>query len=289
LPTINQVIDEGAARLKEAAIDHDRLTAGVLLAHVLGVDRTHLLINSEARVSESHYNLYRRLVERRAAGEPLQYITGHQEFYGLDFIVTPSVLIPRPETEFLVDRVIGIAKQFNDQPLLVADIGTGSGCIAVAVAVNVTQARVLATDLSLAAIDVARANAERHGVADRIRFFAGDFLKPFDESSLKGAINIFASNPPYVDREEPDMIQREVHDWEPHAALFGGAGGLAFHRRLLHEGFEYAKAGGYLVFEIGYGQIDSITRMIAESPWTLIDVKSDLQGIPRTVTVRKPL
>ena len=256
---------------------------------MLGVDRTHLLINSETQVARSHYNSYLRLVERRAHGEPLQYITGHQEFYGLDFIVNPSVLIPRPETELVVDRVIDLAQQFNEESLLVADIGTGSGCIAVAVAVHVKSATVIAADLSQAAIDLARANAERHRVADRIQFFNGDLFKPFAERGLREAISIFASNPPYVDREEPDLIQRQVHDWEPHAALFGGEGGSSFHRRLLHEGFEYAKTGGYLVFEIGYGQIDSITRMIAESPWTLIDLKSDLQGIPRTVTVRKPL
>jgi release factor glutamine methyltransferase len=289
LPTINQVIDGGAARLREAAIEHDRRTAGVLLAHVLGVDRTHLLIKSETQVIESHYNSYLRLIERRAAGEPLQYITGHQEFYGLDFIVNPSVLIPRPETELLVDRVIDISKQFKEEPLLVGDIGTGSGCVAVAVTVHITRARVIATDFSPAAIDVARTNAERHGVTDRIRFLTGDLFKPFAERGLRGAISIFASNPPYVDREASNLIQREVHEWEPHDALFGGAEGLAFHRRLLQEGFEHAKAGGYLVFEIGYGQIDAITQMIADSAWTLIDVTRDLQGIPRTVTVRKPL
>ena len=289
LPTITQVIDAGASRLREAAIEHDRRTAGVLLAHVLGVDRTHLLINSETQVIESHYNSYLRLIERRAAGEPLQYITGHQEFYGLDFIVNSSVLIPRPETEVLIDRVIAISKQFDEEPLLFGDIGTGSGCVAVVVAVRVPRAHVIASDLSQAAIDVARANAERQGVSDRIDFIAGDLFEPFAKRSLRGAINIFVSNPPYVDREESKLIQREVHDWEPHDALFGGAGGLAFHRRLLQEGFEYAKAGGYLVFEIGYGQINSITNMIAESAWTLIDVTRDLQGIPRTVTVRKPL
>ena len=287
LPTITQAIDEGASRLKASSVEHDQRTAGVLLAHELGIDRTHLLTRSEEHVSETRYESYLQLIEKRAAGEPLQYITGHQEFYGLDFIVTPDVLIPRPETEFLVVRVIEISKELSEEPLLIADVGTGSGCIAVTVAAHVPRARIIATDVSQTAIDVARANAERHGVIDRIEFLVGDLFDAFAERSLRGAIGVFASNPPYVDYEDSNLIQREVRDWEPHAALFGGSGGLEFHRRLLSEGFEFARSGSYLVFEIGYGQLDPISEMIVESGWKLVEVTQDLQGIPRTVTVRK--
>lgn len=287
MPTITQAITEGARRLRASGVAEERRTAGLLLCNVLQVERTHLLTKAHEEIDEPSYRRYLDLVVRRAAGEPLQYITGHQEFYGLDFIVTPEVLIPRPETEFLVERVVEIAKVLSNEQLLIAEVGTGSGCVAVAVAVHLPRARVIATDISRAAIEVARTNAERHGVIDRIEFLVGDLLKPLAERSLRRAISILASNPPYVDQEESKLIQREVRDWEPHAALVGGAGGLEFHRRLLTDGFEYAKPGGYLVFEIGYGQLDAISEMIAQSAWELIDVTRDLQGIPRTLTVGK--
>ena len=192
LPTITQAIDEGAVRLQASGIEHDRRTAGVLLAHLLGVDRTHLLIGSDDQVGESHYENFLRLVERRATGEPLQYITGHQEFYGLDFIVTPAVLIPRPETEFLVERIIKLADDSKQSPLVV-DIGTGSGCIAVGVAVNLPAARVIATDASAAALEVARINAQRHGVGDRIEFMHGDLLEPLATHHLENSVDVLAS------------------------------------------------------------------------------------------------
>jgi len=287
MPTLAQAITEGARRLRASWVDEERRTAGLLLCHVLQIDRTHLLTKAQKEIDEPSYHRYLELVERRAAGEPLQYITGHQEFYGLDFIVTPEVLIPRPETEFLVERVVEIAKELSEESPLIADVGTGSGCVAVAVAVHIPRARVIATDISEAAIEVARRNAERLGVIDRVQFLIGDLLKPFAERRLQDAIGVLASNPPYVDRDESKLIQRGVRNWEPHAALFGGAGGLEFHRRLITDGFEYAKPGGYLAFEIGYGQLDAISEMIAESPWKLVDVTRDLQGIPRTLTVRK--
>ena len=286
LPTITQAIDVGAARLKASGVEYDRRTAGVLLAHVLGVDRTQLLVRSEEQVGESHYENYLRLVARRAGGEPLQYITGHQEFYGLDFTVTPSVLIPRPETEFLVERITNLTGDSMQSPLIV-DVGTGSGCIAVAVAVHVPLARLIATDVSAVALDVARINARRHGVLERIEFIRGNLLSPLADLGLDENVDVLASNPPYIDEGRPDLIQREVRDWEPSEALFGGDEGLNFYRRLLKEGLKYAKSGGYLVFEIGYGQSDRISEMIARSGWKLIDVTRDLQGIPRTLTVRK--
>jgi release factor glutamine methyltransferase len=286
LPTITQAIDEGASELRASGVEQQRRTAGVLLAHVLGVDRTHLLIRSEEKVSESHYADYLLLIERRAEGEPLQYITGHQEFYGLDFIVTPAVLIPRPETEFLVERAIKLAEDAKQSPLIV-DIGTGSGCIAVSIAVNVQAARVIATDVSVTALEVARINAERHGVADRIELMSGDLLEPLATHHLENSVDVLASNPPYVNEGRPDLVQREVRDWEPHVALFGGVDGLDFYRRLLADGLKYVRPGGYLVFEIGYSQLDAISDIIAALEWELVDVTRDLQGIPRTLTVRK--
>lgn len=286
LPTITQAIDKGASELRASGVENERRTAGVLLAHVLGVDRTHLLIRSDEKISESHYNNYLRLIERRAAGEPLQYITGHQEFYGLDFCVTPAVLIPRPETEFLVQRIIKLAGDLAKSPLIV-DIGTGSGCIAVAVAVNVPHARVIATDASVAALEVARMNAARHGVARKIEFFPGDLLEPLGIHHLQNSVDLLASNPPYVNEGTPELMQREVRDWEPRDALFGGVDGLDFYRRLLVDSAQYVKPGGSVVFEIGFGQLDAVCKMIDGAVWKLVDVTADLQGIPRTITACK--
>jgi release factor glutamine methyltransferase len=286
LPTITQAIDEGAAELRAAGVEQERRTAGVLLAHVLGVDRTHLFTRSDDQVGDSHYEEYLRLIERRVAGEPVQYITGHQEFYRLDFRVTPAVLIPRPETEFLVEQVIKLPDDSIQSPLIV-DVGTGSGCIAVAIAVNVTRARVIATDLSVAALDVARMNAASHGVAGQIEFIQGDLLEPLVSRHLESSVDVLASNPPYVNEGKPDLIQREVRDWEPREALFGGVDGLDFYRRLLADSPRYVKPRGFIVFEIGFSQLIAVRKMIDESVWKLVDVTRDLQGIPRTITAKK--
>ena len=286
MPTISQAIAEGAGRFRESRVAEERRTAGVLLCHVLGVDRTYLLTRSEEQIDEERYRKYLALVERRVTGEPLQYITGHQEFYGLDFTVTPAVLIPRPETEFLVERLIGLARELRNETPLIVDLGTGSGCIAVTLALHIPGARLIAIDSSNAALDVARANAERHGASDRIDFVEGDLLAPLGERRLDTPIDILASNPPYVGEERPELIQREVSQWEPHAALFGGNDGLDFYRRLLLDAPRYLKPGGYLVFEIGYGQLDAILELINHSALELVDITDDLQGIPRTLALR---
>ncbi|MFY9609758.1 MAG: peptide chain release factor N(5)-glutamine methyltransferase [Blastocatellia bacterium] len=288
LPTIAQAIAEGAARLRASQLDEERRTAGVLLCHTLGIDRTQLLIRSEEQVTDSDYQAYLRLVARRAEGEPLQYITGHQEFYGLDFTVTPEVLIPRPETEFLVERVIKLAgspsKETN--PLIV-DIGTGSGCIAITLAVHLPQARLIATDISSAALEVARTNADRHGVSNRIQFVEGDALEPLAKLGLEGAVDVLASNPPYVEGASSEVVQREVREWEPHTALFGGSDGLDFYRRLLEDAPRYLKPGACVVLEIGFSQLGSISSMLGGGRFELVDTTHDLQGIARTLCIRR--
>jgi release factor glutamine methyltransferase len=286
VPTIAQAIDEGAARLSVSGVEHERRTAGLLLGHVLDVDRTHLFTKPDEQVCDSRYETYLRLIDRRACGEPLQYITGHQEFYGLDFVVTPAVLIPRPETEFLVERVIKLASETTSPTI--ADIGTGSGCIAITVAMRAPGARVIATDISSAALEVARMNAERHGVANRIEYVHGDLVEPLAILQLENSLDVLASNPPYVNEGRPDLIQREVRDWEPPEALFGGTDGLDFYRRLLADGLRFVKPGGLLVCEIGYNQLNAVIEIIATLQWQLSDVTHDLQGIPRTISLRKP-
>lgn len=287
VPTIAEAINEGARRLERAGAQDARRTAGVLLAHRLGLDRTHLLTRPEQAISEEDYKTFLQMIERRAAGEPLQYITGHQEFYKLDFLVTPAVLIPRPETEFLVERVLRLARETQQAAPLIVDLGTGSGGIAVTLAIEIPGACLIATDVSGAALAVARQNAARHGVGSRIEFYEGDLFAPLAGLGIDNQVDLLVCNPPYVAAGEPELVQREVRDYEPHTALFGGADGLIFYPRLLAEGIAYVKPGGHLVCEIGYNQLGAITALVAASGWQTVDVIEDLQGIPRTLTIRR--
>lgn len=285
--TIAEAINEGARRLERAGVDEARRTAGVLLGVLLGIDRTRLLTHPEQAISDEDLQSFLRMIERRAAGEPLQHVTGHQEFYKLDFLVTPAVLIPRPETEFLVERVLTLVRNNQLAAPLIVDAGTGSGCIAVTLAVELPAARLIATDISSAALAVARQNAARHNVDERVEFYEGDLLAPLAALGVEDKVDVLASNPPYVAANQPELMQREVRDYEPHVALFGGDDGLVFYRRLLVKGFAYVKPGGYLVCEIGYAQLDAITDLVAASRWRLVDVTHDLQSIPRTLTLCK--
>ena len=287
VPTINEAISEGARQLERAGASEARRTAGVLLAHQLGVDRTHLLMRPEQTISEENYKTFLWMIGRRAAGEPLQYITGHQEFYKLDFLVTPAVLIPRPETEFLVERVLALMRESRQTAPLIVDAGTGSGAIAVTLAVEIAGARVIATDISGAALQVARQNAARHGVGSRVEFYEGDLLAPLASLGVESRVDVLACNPPYVAASKPELVQREVREYEPHTALFGGDDGLIFYRRLLAEGFDWVRPGGFLVCEIGYSQLDAITELVTAPRWQLVEVTHDLQGIPRTLAIRK--
>jgi release factor glutamine methyltransferase len=315
LPNIAQAITVAAERLQAAGLTDERRTANSLLGQALGVDRIYLLTHANDAVDEAHYQAFLAMIERRATGEPLQYITGHQEFYGLDFCVTPDVLIPRPETEFLVEQVIklspsreefcspafgqkvlpgeilpeGAATNPSTNRLVIVDAGTGSGCIAITLALQVKNARVIATDISPAALAVARENAQALGAKDKIEFLEGDLLAPLAGLNLEGAVDFLASNPPYISVNEAATLQREVKDWEPHKALFADDEGLKFYQRLLDEGQSYVKHDGFLICEIGYTQLDAIKRMIDPKVWQLEEVTNDLQGLPRTLTIRRNL
>lgn len=288
MPTISQAIAEGVRRLHASGIEQERRTAGLLLCHAIGIDRTHLLTKSEEHIDEVKYKVYLRLLERRAGGEPVQYLTGHQEFYGLDFLVTPDVLIPRPETELLIEEVLKIVGREGLNSPLIVDVGTGSGCIAVTLAANLFNARLIATDASDRALIIALNNAAKHRVNDRIEFLEGDLLEPLSNRGLASSIDLIASNPPYVNEGLKSSIQREVRDWEPHEALFGGVDGIEFYQRLISDCPEYLKTGGQLVIEIGFGQLEAIESMVAGSPsLKLVEVTNDLQGIPRILTMTK--
>jgi release factor glutamine methyltransferase len=286
LPTISEAIAEAAARIRDAGQTEERRAARLLLANALGVDQTQLLVRSGDQLDVATYDIYLGMVARRATGEPLQHITGRQEFYGLDFIVTPDVLIPRPETEFVVEQVLGLAEKLGRQNPLVVDIGTGSGCIAVALARGLPAARLIGTDISAAALCIASKNAERNGVGARIEFLEGDLFQALEGKVIKGAVDIIAANPPYVPANRPDSVERQVRDYEPAVALFGGEDGLVFYSRLLEGAPTYLKPRGYLVCEIGYSQLDAVRDIIDRTALQLIEVTSDLQGIPRTLTIR---
>jgi release factor glutamine methyltransferase len=270
--------------LKRARTDSPALTADLLLGFVLGWDRVRLLSHPEHEMGEELWDRLRRLTHRRANGEPLQYLTGEQEFYGLAFKVTPAVLIPRPETEILVEKAIDLIGNYASPNARFADIGTGSGCIAVSVAYHVPAATGWAVDVSAVALEIARENAARHGVGNRIHFEQSDLLECFDR---KPCLDFIFCNPPYVALDEYDSLPTEVKNHEPHEALFGGASGLDVYRRLVPEAATRLVAGGYLLLEAGAGQAPQIGRFMQNEGLSLQQVLNDLQGIPRCLIGHK--
>lgn len=276
ITTIHHLIAQGTQLLQQAGVDTPRLDAELLLADLLGVGRAYLYAHPEEEVNAGVLQEWQNRLERRVRREPLAYILGKAEFYGLEFTITPDVLVPRPETEVLVEAVLA------KQPATIADIGTGSGCIAVAVAVNLPQAHVWATDISELALRVARENAERHDVAGRMRFLQGDLLQP-----LAGMrFDVIASNPPYVAEGERLSLQPEVRDWEPPQALFTGNDPLQFHRRLAAEAHFHLHDGGWLMMEVGMGQAEAVATLLEEAGYRQVRVLNDLAGIGRVVEGR---
>lgn len=255
-----------------------RMDADTLLMHVLQRDKAWLLAHGDDEISASDCERVAGLVERRYRGEPIQYITGECEFYGLPFKVTPDVLIPRPETEHLVERVIALSLRFA-RPRMV-DIGTGSGAIAVALAHQLPVAAIAATDLSEAALAVARENAALNGVGERIRFVQGDLLAPLEDEPFE----IVVSNPPYVPNTDRALIAVEVREFEPALALFAGEDGLDIYRRLIPAAYRALVPGGFIALEIGFTQAEAIERLLASAGFREIEFKPDLRGIPRVAS-----
>lgn len=279
--SIQSAVAKAGQVLRAAGIDHEVMEGSLLLAHVLGRDRTFVIAHADETLPPTQLDEFQLLVARRAAGEPLEYITGHQEFFGLDFKVNPDVLIPRPETELIVEAALELLKD-NAAPYF-ADIGTGSGCIAVSLLHELPNARALATDISSVALQVARSNAARHGVSERLRLIESDGFAAIDVTE---SFDLVVSNPPYVSDEEMKALQREVRR-EPVAALAGGADGFSIIRRLLHDAPAHLTSGGLFIFEIGFGQGERVKDLIDVDVWELIEMRRDLQGIPRTVVLRR--
>jgi release factor glutamine methyltransferase len=280
---IRALIAEGEYALADGPHpERARLDAEALLLHVLGKSISWLLAHSEEQLPNAEASRYNELLERRYRGEPIQYIVGETEFYGLPFRVTTDVLIPRPETEHLVEKALELAARFP-APRIV-DVGTGSGCIAVALAHHLPHAQITAIDLSAPALAVARQNAGRNGVSSHIRFLEGDLLAPVAGEHFE----IVASNPPYVPLADRATLAVEVRDHEPALALFAGDDGLEIYRRLIPAAFAALIQGGFLALEIGFGQSEAIAALLAASAFRQIEFIPDLQSIPRVVCAQHP-
>jgi release factor glutamine methyltransferase len=264
----------GADELRRAGVPQERATASLLLAHALGVDRVYVIAYPEREITPEEAAAYRKAVARRAAGVPFQQITGVQEFYGLEFEVTPDVLIPRSETEAIVE----IAEILWRGAGRVIDVGTGSGCLAVTLALRLERARVFAIDTSERALGVARQNARRHGA--RVELVRADLL-----GAITGSCDLVAANLPYVPDAEIAGLQREVRDHEPRAALAGGVDGLDLYRRLLPEARRVLAPGGHLICEIGQGQAAILEEIARASGLRIVELHEDLQGIPRMLVL----
>lgn len=291
---VRAILREGAARLRAPDVASHLLAAELLLMHALGRDRTWMYTHPEEQVNADACARYFRLIARRAAGEPVQYLTGVQEFWGLEFEVTPAVLIPRPETEHLVevalDRLRSATPPSRSLPLRVADVGTGSGCLAVSLARELPRAEIMASDISAAALEMARSNAERHGVSARIHFVQGDllaFAAPLAREPA-GPFDFIVSNPPYVGLDQAAKLPREVRNHEPRSALFGGPSGIEMYGRLIRESAALLRAGGTLAVELGYGLADEVHAILRdERCWTKVSIANDLAGIPRVIAAER--
>jgi release factor glutamine methyltransferase len=289
---VRTALTAAMARLGAAHVPSHALASELLLMHALGRDRAWIYTHPEVPLDSAAMEIYFALVGRLAAGEPVQYLTGKQEFWGLEFEVTPAVLIPRPETEHVVEVALErlSARGASGRPLRIADVGTGSGCIAVALARELPHAEIVATDISAAALDVARRNAGRHGVSDRIHFLYTNLLDAAFPSPLIPrpsplAFDLIASNPPYIARDEAASLPREVREHEPEEALFGGAAGLEIYARLIEQAGSLLSTGGILVVELGYGSDERVREMFhVKHCWHKVSITNDLAGIPRVLS-----
>ncbi len=269
--------------LKRAGIDSPELTAQLLLCHLTQHDRTELLLHLEESLSEAHWREFNQLVQRRATGLPLQYLLGECGFYDVTLKVTPGVFIPRPETEILVEEVLNFFK--GREEAFVLDLGTGSGAIAIALATNLPGARIVATDISLEALKVARINAIENNVDDRVFFHASDLFEVFkNEVELQNRFDAIVSNPPYIAPSEKESLPKEVRDFEPPEALFAEEEGLFFHRRIVESAPTYLKPGGLLALEVALGQAKKVMELLeSESRFQEVRIREDLTGIKRVI------
>ncbi|MGB6675752.1 MAG: peptide chain release factor N(5)-glutamine methyltransferase [Terriglobales bacterium] len=286
---LKNALTSAVDRLTAAQVGSPRLNAELLLMFTLGCDRAYLFAHPERQLTTEEQARLDDSLSQRARGIPAQYITGHQEFWGMDLIVSPAVLIPRPETEHVIETVLQLAnKTDRDQPsspgipTRIVDVGTGSGCIAFALAKELAHAEIHATDISAGALEVAHANAARHQFESRIHFHQTDLLQGLDP----GSFDFVVSNPPYVGESEEDEVQLEVRKFEPRNAVFAGPTGLEVIERLIPQAHATLRPGGWLVIEISGSIVDGVKRLF--SGWQEVQITNDLRGIPRVAFAQKP-
>jgi release factor glutamine methyltransferase len=300
---IRTALKLGLAQLRSANVPSHTLAAELLLLHATNHTRTSLYSHPEDQLSDSESQNYFSLIERRAAGVPTQHLTGEQEFWGLEFEVTPDVLIPRPETEHVIEVALDRlalrdlrAKQsqnISGEGLVIADIGTGSGCIAIALAKELPAAQIFALDISAAALAVAQRNAIRLGFSGRITFLESNLLGAFSSGTSLVTrhspllFDLIASNPPYIGRREAPTLAREVREHEPAVALFGGEEGYEFYADLIAQSAAHLKPGGILVLELGQDSLPAVQPLLDTPAWINMGVTNDLAGIPRVLSAEK--
>jgi release factor glutamine methyltransferase len=274
------------ARLEECDVPSAPLAAELLLMHVLQRDRTWLYAHPEFELGPEDAAAYAQLIERRSEGVPTQYLTGRQEFWGLEFEVAPGVLIPRPETEHVIEVALERLGARRAEPLRIADVGTGSGCIAISLAHELLRAEIVATDISAAALDYAQRNAARHRVSNRIQFLKANLLEAAVEapSSAQNCFDLIVSNPPYVGRNDAASLPREVREHEPAEALFAADGGLEIYPALIEQAARKLAPNGILVLELGYNGAQYVGCLLSAPHWTDLRVTRDLAGIERVIS-----
>ena len=291
--SVRSLLKQGMSQLREANVPSCTLAAELILLHVANRDRAWLYAHPEEILSADTSARYFALIQRRADGEPTQHLTGKQEFWGLEFEITPDTLIPRPETEHLIEVALdrlalrelraGRSPRITGNSLTLVDVGTGSGCIAVALAKELPDATVYATDISPAALTVARRNAARLGFADRIRFLESNLFEAFTPVRF----DLIVSNPPYIGRRTAETLAREVREHEPEVALYGGEEGYEFYAELVVQSHEFLKPGGLLVLELGHDSLPAVQPLLESRHWTNLSVTNDLAGIPRVLAAER--
>ena len=288
----------GISQLREKQVGSYTLAAELLLLHVLGRDRAWLYAHPEEPINSQQLETFLSLIARRANGEPTQHLTGKQEFWSLEFEVTPDVLIPRPETEHVIEVALdrlalrelraGRPQTTNGEGFLIADIGTGSGCLAIALAKELPAATIYAIDISPAALVVAHRNAVRHGAEKRIRFLESDLSRPLAaDGANQSAFDLVVSNPPYILKRDANTLAREVLYHEPAVALFGGEEGYELYAGLIALARRYLKPGGIFVSELGHDSLPAVQPLLDGPQWTAVGVSNDLAGIPRVIAAER--
>ncbi|MBS1257961.1 MAG: Release factor glutamine methyltransferase [Candidatus Scalindua arabica] len=288
--TIRNILKWAITTLKEADIDPPGINADTLLSFVLSCDRTRLYTNPDEIISDADISWYKELINERIRHVPLQYITHRVEFMSLDFFVNECVLIPRPETEILVETVLENAqdKRYSNRKITIMDIGTGSGNIAVSLAKNLSNVEIYASDISQEALEIAKANAQKHNVVDKVHFLHGDLSGAFISHIDQGSVDFIVSNPPYVSESEWKNLEPELRDHEPREALVAEKDGLCFYRRIIRDASDWLMPDGYLVIEIGETQSDTIIMLVeSERHYGDIEISKDLQGKERIISARR--